>query len=679
MSVRLAALALCASSAFGAANMALSALVVNAQGQLVGTLSPCTSPLSPGSGVTGITITDATNSWVTTVNATSTLNCTVTITTDAQQSSNFPISADDLASSISITIAAASNLTDAGSNTIQGGGTSLTATTNNSVWYPLNGTAIGTKVRLDGNPTTYPHPSTVKTAIWGSALGCVRFNATATQIQIKVFDGVTPNAWALMQDPTSAADNTYGTIANSGGVNNTSTWSTYSWSGMSGAHLYQICAVNSTNYPDFAMLNVTGTFGSQPASKPNVLFFGASEMNPSWFTPGTGTYSAYDARNWFGWLLCRALGCTPQYLGQAGWPISDNTGCTSTNCKQVLATATANNSTYVILTPGSTVWTSCGAANNLAGTTFTANGVCGGSGVAGNTYPTANLRDCASGASICKTATGGPYAYGTGAWAAGVIDTGGNDTLDTTAIGAVGSAGTMTGDAVTMLTNLVTRFSLSKILLIDQYCALGIATCPNNAQVPYTSAWHTAATYYAGHSPAATPYNLYEFNSGWIVQSTADFQGSPFYHLNPTGQSHWASAMLKTLGPILLGGTSYTITPGAPGTYTLSLTNGATFGGNGNSCTTAYASSSCEAITLSDGGAAGTFTVTGGGGGSGTAPYTFTPTAGTTSFTFTWTPPTTSYYTPVTISTTGAGITPGWFDATPGNVYTGNSGGPLVP
>ena len=676
MSVRLCALALLASSAFGAANMALSALTINSAGQIVATLSPCSSPLSPSSGATGITITDAANSWVTTVNATAMSGCTVTITTEANQASNFPVSADDLASSISITIAAASNLTDAGSNTIQGGGTTMTATSNSSEWYPIYGTAIGMKVRLDGNPSSYPHPSAVvKTAIWGSALGCIRFNATATQIAIMAFDY--SNAYALLQDGGGTNGQTaYGSIANSGAVNNSTTWTDYSWSGMSGAHLYEVCPVNSNPNPDIALIRIVGTYGSQPAAKQSVIFFGASEINPSWFTPGVGTYSAYDARWWFGWVLCRQLSCSPQFLGQAGWPVTDNSGCTTGNCTAVAATSTVNSTPYIILVPGSTNWTACGAANNLAGTTFTATGVCGGTGQAGHYYPTTNLRDCASGAVLCKSQASGPYAFGSGAWAAGVMDNGGNDALTGNAIGAVGSPGTFTDDAVTTMTRLVTRFSLPKLLIIDQYCALGIAGCPNNAQVQYMSAWHTAATYYTGHSPVATTTALYEFNSGWIVQSTADFQGSPFYHLNPVGQGHWASAMLKTLGPILLGGTSYTITPNDPGTYTLALANGATFGGNGNGCTTPYAGSSCEAITLSDGGVGGTFTISGGG--SGTSPYTFTPAAAATGFTFSYAGPA-NYITPVTISTTGAGIAPGWFDATPGNALTPSAPFILVP
>ena len=676
MSVRLCALALLASSVFGAANMALTSanVVINTNGQLEATLSPCVAPLSPGSGVTGLTITGG-NAWSDTVQVTATSGCKITITTQANGAAAFPMTADD--TTVNLAIAAASNLTDNTGNTILSGGTNANSSANNSTWYPVTGTAIAGKVTIDGNATSYNHPSGIKTAVWGSALGCIRFNATATQIDIFAFDN--SNAYALLQDGGGTLGQTnYGSIANSGAVNNSTTWTDYSWSGMSGAHLYEACPVNSNANPDIALIKIQGTWGSQPATKPSVLFFGASEINPSWFTPGVGTYSAYDARWWFGWVLCRQLGCAPQYLGQAGWPVTDNSACTTGNCTAVAATATTNGGNYVILVPGSTTWTSCGAANNLAGTLFTANGACGGTGSAGNWYKNTNLKACALGSVLCVTGSGGPYAFGPGAWAAGVMDNGGNDTLTGTAIGAVGSPGTFTDDAVTTMTRLVTRFSLPKLLILDQYCALGIAGCPNNAQVQYMSAWHTAATYYTGHSPAATTTVLYEFNSGWIVQSTADFQGSPFYHLNPVGQGHWASAMLKTLGPIILGGASYTVTPGAPGTYTLALTNGATFGGNGNGCTTAYAGSSCEAITLSDGGAGGTFSVTGAGTGSGTSPYTFTPTAGSTGFTFSYAAPA-NYITPVTISTTGAGIAPGWFDATPGNALTPSAPFILVP
>lgn len=579
-----------------AANMAMSAVTVNSSGQLTFTMSPCVSPLSPASGVTGISISDATNTYAQTVASATTSGCTVTVTTQANASLTYPITADDATTSIAVTLASTSNLTDGAGNTVAASGNSgVHPSTNGSTWMPALGTAIAGKIQLDGNPSLNSQGG-VKTALWGSANGCARFNANVTGINILAFNY--NNAWVLLQDGAQLGS----VQVTSSGTN----WSVYALgSGLSGSHLYEICEVGPSPAPGLGALQLVGGtgFGAQPAAKPWVLFFGASEMNPSWFTPGTGSYAAYDTRNHVSWLTMRPFGYAVQYLGQAGWTVTSNT--------------------------------------------------------AGATQYVSNLRDCAKGQTMCTSAT---FAFGSTPPSFIVVDEGGNDTLVSTTIGSgYATAGTFGGDAVTMLQNLAARFSPAKLLVIDQYCAAGIPTCPNNAQVPYKIAWHGATAYYNSLSPAVPAISVNTFNQGCVNFST-DFQPVG-YHLNPQGQADWANCLLPAVNA-LINGVSYSTSGALSGTnnhasnaISVTLAAGATFS-TGNSCSQVLAGSTCQSITLSDGGAGGTFSVAGGV--SGPSPLKVTPTNATTNFQFTYTPTTTN-----TVKITFSNGQGGWIDPPP--------------
>lgn len=610
--------------AFGAANMQLTSITVNTNGQIVSTLSPCATPLTPASSVSGITLSNSGNTNASTVVSATTSGCTLTVTTYGPASSNFPAFIDDAVGNISITLAAGSNLTDNSGNTVSASGnTGLHPVANNSTWVPLMGTYASTHLRVDGNPAIDNRGSTAHGAAWASVDGCARFNTDSGVTSINFLGFNFNNIITQWQD----ADTLVSTTNMTSGAN----FSSYSVTA-SGAHLYELCESNGGNTGNAgtvvldAIQLVGGTFGAQPAVKPWVLWFGASEINCAF---------PFTSNNCIAWLTSRRLGYSDQSIGVAGWPVTTNTACVGIGC-------TVNNFTSSSLVSCSTrtVIPACGA-----------------------NFPKGAIPALAI-----------------------FVDPGGNDVLDNTLIGAnYTTAGAFKGDAVTMLGNLVSNYgdTSNRIYIFDQYCAPAIGSCtaPNsNPAVPWFTAWQGVAAAYNALSTGVTAVTDATFFQGCNnpTNGAPDYQAGGL-HLTVTGYINWANCMLPVMASI--NSTAFSTIgslSGNVGTDSSSVTitlNGINSNGTVSTFSTGNGGTHPQTVILASSVGSDTFSITGGTGGSACAsPCTVTPANGASSFSFTSKPFTIGARTVSLTNGQGLGwVNPPTLPFTPSLVATGGT------
>jgi hypothetical protein len=472
-------------ASFGAANMVATGRTINASGQWVITFSPCSSPLSPGSGITGITLTNSVDASATTVEAATTSGCTLTVTTYLADAIKHMIAIDDTQSALSnITFTiSGGNLTDAGANTVSASGnTGLAPTANNSAFYAAGGTLIQSFWRMQASPAL-GRQNGMADAEWVSPDGCAEANITWTgstgAVNINAINY--GEVWVLLEDGVQVGSTFTG-------ANPTYSTNTPSAT-LSGTHEYEICNIRTTNSSQNSTYNwlnavsiTNGTFNTLPAKKKWFYTFGASESFCSGIT---------DTRTCAWWLMARTLGYADQHFGIAGWPITINT----------------------------------------FGTIH---------------YASNNLRDC-SAKSLCAAAN----LTFTDKPAYVIAIPGGNDAIVATLVGPdYTTAGYVSGDAVTMLGNLITNVAPvgNKMFVFDEAYLPGIGgtPCPASAlQQPYETAFIGAGNAYAALNPSfpISPRSTFAATCGFGV---GDFQGDQL-HLNATGQQAWANVMLPFL------------------------------------------------------------------------------------------------------------------------------------
>jgi hypothetical protein len=257
-------------------------------------------------------------------------------------------------------------------------------------------------------------------------------------------------------------------------------------SSLSGTHTYEICETAPANglYLFVALRIVNGSYNAKPSAKKWFITYGASEA---------ACHGLTDTTTCAWWLIARQLGYADQHVGVAGWPVTPNT-------------------------------------------------------FGGASYPTANLRDCASG-SIGQCNNGNWPINLSNPPSFLIVVNGGNDALVTTLIGPdYSTAGYFKADSVTMIGNLVTRWTPAnnRVHIFDEYYLLAEGgTCPNaTAQTTYQAAWQGAGTYYEGLHPTYQVATHATFASSCFP--AGDFQGDNL-HLNATGQLAWANVMLPYL------------------------------------------------------------------------------------------------------------------------------------
>lgn len=294
-------------ASFGAANMVGSGLI-NSNGQFVITMSPCSSPLTPASGVTGLTM--FTQSFATySIASATTSGCVLTVTVNVAASQTLPVMHDQGQQFWSIT--AASNLTDNAGNTVSASGnTTVGTTTNNSTWQEVGGTDLASTVRLDGSPKIAT--SAQGSAQWVSADGCLRFTASASgsgSFLIYTFNYT--SGYKIFQDGVQIGSQ----ITTTGDTG----FSSYTAaSSLSGTHTYEACSNLRGNaiYILYGIQLVNMTYGAQPAAKKLMFVTGASEVDCTGIS---------DTTTCAWWLMARQLGYSDQRLGQSGWPVTVNT------------------------------------------------------------------------------------------------------------------------------------------------------------------------------------------------------------------------------------------------------------------------------------------------------------------------------------------------------------------
>jgi len=310
---RLALALLCCPSAFAAANLVIASNVINANGQFVVTLnaggSPCSSPLTPSSGVTGLTAYTQGFGTYTIASAT-TSGCTITITVNANATPTVPVFSDQ--GNQYLSIATGSNLTDASGNTISATGNTTVATTaNNSTWYEMSGSTLGAHVQLDGSPVS--GTSLNSSVQWASTDGCVRFIGSSSGTGgFNLLSFNYSSGFVVFQDGAQIGSQV--TTTSDTGI------TTYPVGGsLTGTHTYEACEnLTANGYYILYGLQLTGgmTFGSKPAAKKLMVVFGASE---------TACQGINDSTTCVWWLLARSLGLSDLHVGQGGWPVTINT------------------------------------------------------------------------------------------------------------------------------------------------------------------------------------------------------------------------------------------------------------------------------------------------------------------------------------------------------------------
>ena len=544
---------------FGAANLTISNVVANADGTTTLTFSPCVSPLSPSSGVTDIiiSISQAANNLIT--ESTSVSGCTITITTQANAAQTVPVVKEN-ALYVYASITTGSNLMDASGNTVSATGNSyVQASTNNSTWLSIMGTTFLANGRADASPVSTPifgSSGGIAGAYWMGPGGCARFNGTGSGgINVLNFDHYT--GIGLFVDGSQSGSTTFQGSDNA--------YSAIPYTGLSGSHLYEVCELGPqavAGYPIMAAIQLTGslTFGAQPATKPYFIVLAASEGECFGFGPTTA-YPTTDQTSCSWWILARLFGYAEVNAGVAGWPVTANTGATTANCgscEVVVATAMSASTPYVILSAGTTNFTSYGASSNSPGTLFTATGAGTGTGTVAQTFLLRNLTQCASGVIAgCDAAI---WPIGSQRPEFVLLGPGGNDLIDATVPGLdYTTGGTFQADAVTMISNAVSRWNpVNGVIVVDLYYSPGLggdqSNCPTSAAQysPWVLSWRGAANYFATNNPTIPTRELTTFTAtcSGLVNPT-DFQ-SGGYHLSPSGQAKWAADMLPGLQQIFL-------------------------------------------------------------------------------------------------------------------------------
>ena len=480
--MRLLLLALLSLPAWASASLTISGCTINTSGQWACTVAGASGALSPSSGVTGISLTNPTDSLAASVISATVSGTTLTVTTyQVANTGAYPIMADD-GTGPRFSIATSSNLTDGSGNTVASGQSNIAPSANSSTWYAAGGSLLASHCQLDANPSTLQNGATGLR--WGTGGGMIRCVGSFTGINILTFDY--DNQADIFQDQVQLGSTVTMT---SGG-----TYSAYTMaSGLSGTHTYDVGLVTAeTSHGGqylalMAVQFVGGSFSAKPATKPWLLFFGASEAVPQLtdITQGVMWQASYaTASPQF------PLGFASQSMGVAGWPVSTQ-----------------------------------------------------------SPYQSANLTGCASGVTLCTSIN---FPYGSGHPYAIFVNPGGNDTGLSTTIGNYSTSGTFSGDAVTLLGNLATRFAPTsgKIYVIDEYCAPGLGTCSppsSNPARPYMAAWQGAVAAYNaapvnGVTAVSNPTFLLPCTDAAGYPDTAWQTGS--YHLTALGNQQWAGCVL---------------------------------------------------------------------------------------------------------------------------------------
>lgn len=270
-------LLLSAQHAFAAANLAMASATLAADGVTltIPFTGTCQTPLSPGSGILGFSMT-VTGGWAGSVSTATRSGCTVTLVLSE------PISKDEAPTVTLASTTGANFLTDNSGNTPTGQSNFTIA--NNSEWLETSPTAgtMTNKYRAEGmGHSGSPNFNTnyVFQTNFASADNCYRINATATQIDLWAYQGT--DHWVLRRDGVQIHD--WGQTANN---------NAFSQQGLVtgltdvSPHEYDFCSINPQVSPYLYILSrirVTGTIGAQPTAKN--LIFAAGDSITAYYGP----------------------------------------------------------------------------------------------------------------------------------------------------------------------------------------------------------------------------------------------------------------------------------------------------------------------------------------------------------------------------------------------------------
>jgi len=287
--------------AFGAASITIVSATLNADGTTITMpMSGVTGSLSPSSGITGFTVSatqnEIRNPTIESVTASGT-TITLMMTT--------PITMSDVATIALATVGGGSNLTDTGSNT-PAGQTTVSINSSATTWYSAGAGTLFNASRIDGGISG--NNTGQQAAIWQSGDGKYRFVATASQINICVFEDGTH--WLLYQDGSLIKD--WGQLTQ--GLIQTSTMTAVT--GLTGTHTYEIIEVNSYQAALGDLLiysvQVVGSIGAQPPAHPLIAEVGDSLVALQGNQDGTTGHL---------WLSSYQFGYTDIRVGASGAPV----------------------------------------------------------------------------------------------------------------------------------------------------------------------------------------------------------------------------------------------------------------------------------------------------------------------------------------------------------------------
>lgn len=278
-----------------------------------------TSPLSPGSGITGFQIGDTQNGSGRIVAATTVTSSGSVVTfsglknpaTSAPEPLNGPW--DDAIAIDLATVGGGANLTDAAGNTPLGQ-VAFTLGTNNSTWYAAGGSTLAAASRIQGGfvaINTYPQE-----AHWASSDGYLEVTMTCSAIDVDSF--LFNSRYVLIQDGADIHDwgaSSGSTIYQPLGL----------VSGLSGSHTYRFMQIESSLVPYAAQAIrsircVGAALGTHPALRTITAECDAS------ITSYAGTVPMTDSRQGHAFLQAGVYNFVDQHVGQAGATVSGGGG-----------------------------------------------------------------------------------------------------------------------------------------------------------------------------------------------------------------------------------------------------------------------------------------------------------------------------------------------------------------
>lgn len=272
---------------------------------LSGPMSNCSSPLSPSTGVTGLSVFDTQDGHTRTPVLLSVTTSGCTLTTVLGEAEN----AED---TVVFSLSAGSNLTDSMSNTPLGQTT--VGITNNSEWHAVGGGFWGVNAKLQGGISvlaSYTGGFYPQTMQCNSADCYFEFFANASAIDAGTFDF--SGHYILQQGTVDSHD--WGVASAS------TTWSQRGLvTGLSGIHIYRVVQVNSIGVPFQAQLirniRITGSVPGLSLPSRTIL----AEQGDSVVVPG-GADATTDDRYGHMWNSTEAMGAgvaVEQHSGISG-------------------------------------------------------------------------------------------------------------------------------------------------------------------------------------------------------------------------------------------------------------------------------------------------------------------------------------------------------------------------